>query len=311
MGRGEFLDDAAKYKELSFAAPGLHNVLATSRVEMKTLVRSTPEQPSETNDLQVLTGANQAFLVFRNEEPRAEVEASGKKYKIAFSTSVGQNSSSTMGVSFGTKDSITVETEAGATIPELLAVSYQIEQFLSLLCIGPFRGERIEMGLDSFRKVELVWSLGREPRHETLTRMPHQILVGIGQPPGLAASALNAWFGANGARRLARWLIFDSLFKDTSSTARFLAVAQAWEIIGRENVDAPPYDKEQFAKACNAARRALEEFLGAESAYRLSQLSDRATRTHLRIWCGVSSQKFPNSLSGYCARTLINLSPLW
>jgi hypothetical protein len=267
-----FVDHATKYKELSFAATGLHNVLATSRVEMKWLARSTPEQKSETHDLQALTGANQTFLVFRNKEPTAEIEASGKKYRITFSTSVRESSSSTMGVSFSTEDSIRVETEAGATIPELMAVSYQVEQFLSLLCIGPFRGEGITIGLDPLHKVELIWSLGREPRNETLTRMPHEILVAIGQHPGLAASALKAWFGANDARRLARWLIFDSLFKETSSTAKFLAVAQAWEVIGRENVDAAAHDKEQFRKACDAARRVLEASLGAEAAKRLSQL---------------------------------------
>ena len=108
--------------------------------------------------------------------------------------------------------------------------------------------------------------------------MPHQILVGIGQHPGLAASALRAWFGASDARRLARWLIFDSLFEDTSSTARFLAVAQAWEIIGRENTDAAAYDKEQFGKACDAAQTALEGFLGAEAANRFSQLLRSSNR---------------------------------
>jgi len=149
----ECVDQGTEYKELSFAAAGLHNVLATSRVQMEWLVRSTPERKSETHELQVLTGANQAFLIFRNEEPSAEIEASGKKYKITFSTSVGQSSSSTMGVSFGTEDSICVETESGATIPELMAVSYQLEQFLSLLCIGPFRGEGIKIGLDTFRRL--------------------------------------------------------------------------------------------------------------------------------------------------------------
>ena len=138
----EFLDDTTKYNELSFAAAGLHNVLATSRVEMKWLARSTPERNSETHDLQVLTGANQAFLVFRNKEPSAEIEAAGRKYKITFSTSVGESNVGTMGVSFSTEDSVSVETEDGATIPELMGVAYQLEQFLSAFCMSPLRGEK-------------------------------------------------------------------------------------------------------------------------------------------------------------------------
>src|SRR5258708_31807156 len=99
-------------------------------------------------------------------------------------------------------------------------VAYQVEQFLSLLCVGPFRGERIQLAigqvaLGQFGTADLIWSMERAPRSPALTRMPHQILASIGRRPELAAPALSSWFGASNSRRLARWLIFDSLFKDT------------------------------------------------------------------------------------------------
>lgn len=156
----------------------------------------------------------------------------------------------------------------------------QVEQFLSLLCVGPFRGERVEVATGLFREAELVWSLGREPRSEVLRRMPHQILASIGRHPELAAPALSSWFAAPSSRRLARWLIFDSLFNDTSATAKFLAVAQAWEILGRDevNASAATHDKRQYQKVCKAAREALEKYLDASTAKRLYELARSSNR---------------------------------
>lgn len=160
----EFVEGTAIYKELSFAAPGLHSVLSASSLESKWLVRSTRKLKSDTHRLKTLTGADQIFLFSHGHEPSAVIKNHGKTYKIAFSTSVGQSSSSTEGVTFGTTDSVRIETP-GATLSELMNVAYQVEQFLSLLCVGPFRGERVDVTIDQFRKAELIWSLGREPRY--------------------------------------------------------------------------------------------------------------------------------------------------
>lgn len=240
-------------------------------------MHSTPDRVSDTHALKELTGADQAFLFFRGQEPSADVNNDGKQYKIVFSTSVGQSSSKTEGVTFGTMDIVRFETSE-ATISELMNVAYQTEQFLSVLCIGPFRGEQIEVTLSPFRSAKLIWSLRKQPRSQTLTRMPHQILASIGQRPDLAASALSAWFNAPDSRTLARWLIFDALLQETSSTAKFLAVAQAWEILGREKVRGPASDKKKYQKACKAARIALEAHLEAAEVERLYNLAKSSNR---------------------------------
>jgi hypothetical protein len=132
--------------------------------------------------------------------------------------------------------------------------------------------------IGQFATAELICSIERELRSPALTRMPHQILASIGRRPELAAPALSSWFGAPNSRRLARWLIFDSLFEDTSATAKFLAVAQAWEILGRDEVNAAAYDKKQYQTACKAAREALEKHLDASTAQRLYELARASNR---------------------------------
>jgi hypothetical protein len=272
-----FVDHGALYGGMTFTAPGLHSVLSASRLISKWLIASTPDHESDTHDLKALTGADEAFLFFRGIEPSAEIANDGKPYKIVFSTSVRRVSSSTEGDVVETTDFISIDT-TGATLSELMNVAYQVEQFLSLLCIGPFRGTRIEVAIDEIRKAELIWSYGRESRSDLLKMMPHQILASIGRCPELVAPALSSWFGASESRRLARWLIFDSLFKETSSTAKFLAVAQAWEILGRDKVDAAAYDKKQYEKACEAARVAFEAQLGTVAGKRLYDLVRSSNR---------------------------------
>jgi hypothetical protein len=272
-----FLDRATSYNELTFTAPGLHRVLSSARLKQEWLISSTPDRKSDTHDLKELTGADEAFLLFRGIEPSAEIVNDEKVYKITFSTSVGASFSQTDGEVFGTKDFITIKT-TGSTLSELMNVAYQVEQFLSILCIGPFRGTRIEVTTDEIRRAELIWSYGRAPQSDVLEMMPHQILASLGQCPELAAPALSSWFEASESRRLARWLIFDSLFKETSSTAKFLAVAQAWEILGRDKVDAAANDKTQYREACEAARVVLERHLDAVAAKRLYDLIRSSNR---------------------------------
>jgi len=65
------------------------------------VTRSTRKLKSDTHRLKTLTGADQAFLFFRGHEPSAEINNYGKKYKIAFSTSVLESHSSTEGIQLG------------------------------------------------------------------------------------------------------------------------------------------------------------------------------------------------------------------
>ncbi|MGO9172197.1 MAG: HEPN domain-containing protein [Rhodomicrobium sp.] len=272
-----FVDVATNYKQVTFSAAGLHGVLSRARIEPKWLVRSRPKHKSDTHRLKTLTGADQAYLYYHGEETSADIMHSGKPYRIAFATSLSHTSSSTDGVSIRTTDCVRIETP-GATQAELMAVAYNVEQFLTILCIAPFLGQDVELELNQSQNVGLISSLRREALPEVRKTLPHQILAGIAQHPQIASSALTSWFTAADSRQLARWLIVDSLFDNTWSTANFLAVAQAWEIVGRDEDGGINLDKNKYAEACEAARIALEAHLTETAAKRLYDLLKSSNR---------------------------------
>lgn len=266
-----------RYKELSFRAPGLHNILSTLHIDHQFLVESKPRHKSATHKLKKLTGASEAFLIRQHEQPKAQITKAGKAYEIELASSISQSSSSVDGISITTSDSVYIYSE-GATLSEFMSVAFDVEQFIALLCIGPFRGERVTVNLDPFHRTELFWKLGQSVRSQPFSLMPHQLLVPLGQQPGLAKQALEKWFAASEATRMARWLIFDALFTEESSTSKFLSVAQAWEIAGREESKASPYDKKKFKKACQQVEEIFNEHLGGDAAKRLLELLRSSNR---------------------------------
>jgi hypothetical protein len=160
----EFVDRTALYNALSFTAPGLHSVLSASRLQHKFLNPSTADYKSDTHGLKMLTGADEAFLFFPGTPPRAEITNYGKMYMIGFSTSVSGGGSNIYGDVLRTTDSVTIETH-GATISDLMNVADQVEQFVSLLCVGPFQGERIQLvigqvALGQFATADLIVPVG-------------------------------------------------------------------------------------------------------------------------------------------------------
>ena len=78
--------------------------------------------------------------------------------------------------------------------------------------------------------------------------------------------------------RMARWLIFDALFDDVSSASKFLSVAQAWEVAGRERSKVTPFEKNSFKKMCREVEELIHGYLGAGPTLRLMQLLRSSNR---------------------------------
>jgi len=73
-------------------------------------------------------------------------------------------------------------------------------------------------------------------------------------------------------------LIFEALLIEESSTAKFLSVAQAWEIVGREESKAAPYDKGKFKKVCEEINKIIKYQLGEDAAKRMLELLRSSNR---------------------------------
>lgn len=273
----DFVDATKHYRELSFRAPGLHNILTTIRIDLQFLVKSKPRQKSPTHQLKKITGANQAFLVYQHQAPAADIVCGEKSYSVMIASSISQNSSSTEGISIETSDFITIQS-AGTSVSELMSVAAELERFLCLLCIGPVRADRIVLKLDNVKNAQLLWQLGKPVERTAFTIMPHQILVPLGSIPQLAKQAIEKWFDANDATRLARWLIVEALFAEKSSTAEFLSVAQAWEALGREQSSVAPYNKKKFRKMCKDVKEIIKAELGEDAAKHMLQLISSSNR---------------------------------
>ena len=155
----------------------------------------------------------------------------------------------------------------------MLAVKYEIEQFLSILCVGKFVAQSITVQRSTFGiEAKLLWQLGQDEDVETVERLPHQVLMTLGQRPELTEATITRWFEASEQRRIARGLVCDTLSEGTFSNARFLALAQAWEITGRELSAYLKHEKSLFTKACDEASEVLQKHLSADTAGRLWRL---------------------------------------
>jgi hypothetical protein len=126
---------------------GLHNILSTIHVDHQFLAESKPRGRSPTHKLKKLTGAHEVFLVHHLLQPSAAVIRDGKSYQVLFASSIAQSSSSTEGTTIETSDYLSIQSE-GASFADLMNVAIEVEHFLSLLCVGPIRGERITVQLD-------------------------------------------------------------------------------------------------------------------------------------------------------------------
>jgi hypothetical protein len=270
-----FVDAKQQYTSLSFVAPGLHNVLSTIHVDHVYLGSEAAEE--QALELKKLTDAHQVYFVHRGAEPSADITMDGKPYKVRLFSSVSESHSSTAGMTIQTTDEIVIDTE-GATLAELINVSFELEQFVALLCIGPFRRDRLTVRLEGYRCAELLWRLGSSAGAKEFAIMPHELLVALGRSPDLTKRAIEHWFTGSEATRMARWLIFDSLFDDVSSSSKFLSVTQAWEVAGREKSKAAPFEKNSFKKMCGEVEEIIHGYLGASPTLRLMQLLRSSNR---------------------------------
>ena len=270
-----FVDAKQQYSSLSFDAPGLHNVLSTIHVDHVHLGGETSE--GQARELKMLTDAHQVYFVHRGVEPSADITKDGKSYKVRLFSTFSESHSSTAGITVQTIDRIVIDTE-GATLTELMNVSFELEQFVALLCIGPFRRDRVTVRLEDYRSAELLWRLGRPASAKEFAIMPHELLVALGSNPDLTKRAIERWFTGSEATRMARWLIFDALFHDVSSASKFLSVAQAWEVAGRERSKVAPFEKSSFKTMCREVEQIIHRCLGAEPTVRLMQLLRSSNR---------------------------------
>lgn len=263
--------DEPSYAFASFSVSGAHGAMQNLRFKTIDLETAKGERAELAAAVRAHTDAQRLHLEVSGPQPRAEITFAGKAFTVTLATTVNSAFSEIDGDHFETKNNVWI-TCAGASSKEILRLVTELERFLSIFCIGRIRPEEISISKQGGSRQRLLWRLGDEDRSRSVERMGQHVLVRLGSEPDAAARALEQWFLGSEQRRLARWLITENLTYQSLSISRFLAVTQAWEIIGRELDGEPRMPRKLFSKACKDAAKALATHLGDEQAQRLVEL---------------------------------------
>ena len=85
------------FTELSFEVPGLHHILATSRIEHHFL-NGEPVLGVALDQISDLPPPTRMYLIHETQSPQAQVAYAGKPFEIIFSTSITHSQSIIEGV---------------------------------------------------------------------------------------------------------------------------------------------------------------------------------------------------------------------
>jgi hypothetical protein len=165
----------------------------------------------------------------------------------------------------------------------------KLEEIISVFAIEPFTFQVEEYGTDEFASVTLVWRLG-EDRSLFQPPMRHQILIDLSDIETLK-TVCRQWFAASETIGLSRWLFVRALRETEDGLARFVAVAQAFEVLGRELGPNDSMPKSRLKKAVASVQQALSGDFDGGFVERVVVLFSRVTNRPSEMSCGTCSKK--------------------
>lgn len=128
------------------------------------------------------------------------------------------------------------------------------EEFFSLFSLQSFSFQQFLVHRGDHAS-GLAWQDGRDEQDFHLP-MAHQMLFEIPDQQSLA-NALARWFDCTGDKSIAHWLFCEALSETSGGAARFMAIAQAFEVYGRTLELARPTSKEILKLAVDRVKSCL------------------------------------------------------
>lgn len=206
----------------------------------------------------------------------------GTPFSLTVSSDVYNSFSATEGHSLQSLVKLTLRSEEPITVGQAADVLYQLEQIFSVFALEPFSFQFKEFhgkeGLPN--SVYLVWQLG-ENRESFHPPMRQQILVDLTDRHTLE-TICNSWFGASQIIKLSRWLFTRALRETDNGLARFIAVAQAFEVLGRELVASSKMPKSRMKRAVEIVHQGLGKEFDTEFVERVISLIRSSNKTSYR-----------------------------
>ncbi|RWQ31933.1 MAG: hypothetical protein EOS21_31430 [Mesorhizobium sp.] len=174
----------------------------------------------------------------------------------------------------------------GLHAPKLTSVSEasvqlaRIAEIISTFSIEPFTFQFERYDSDGLESVTLIWRLG-ENRALFQSPMRHQILVDFSNAETLR-SVCKQWFLASPTISLSRWLFVRALRETEDGLARFVSVAQAFEVLGRELGPHDSMPRSRLREAVGLIQDALKGKFEEKFVERVAGLAQSSNKSSFR-----------------------------
>jgi hypothetical protein len=138
-----------------------------------------------------------------------------------------------------------------------LDIAADLESMIAVLILKPFSFGTVDMFCSDRRSAKLVWAHDRPRNQRGLGSFHEHVLPYMS--PDQFAKLVRRHLTLTDHERVARRMMTLSLEAD-DTLGRFIAIAQAFEVLARIDKPAgPPVDKEDFKAAVEAAKTALSD----------------------------------------------------
>jgi ApeA N-terminal domain 1 len=188
-----------------------------------------------------------------------------------------ESTSSTEGHTLQSTITLAIHSPGPTSIEAAASELARLEEIISVFSIEAFTFQIEEYQSEDFESVTVIWRLG-EDCNLFEPPMRHQILVDLTDANTLEA-VCREWFGATEMVKLSRWLFAHALKETDDGLARFIAVAQAFEVLGRELGPHQPMPRTRLNEAVESVRKALSDFEESfiERSVKLIQSSNKSS----------------------------------
>lgn len=186
-------------------------------------------------------------------------------FKLRQVTRCFHGMSHTTGYEYTTIASLRLEPPPDTDRRTCEGIIYQLKNLLTVLSFEDFTFEVETYASEAHGTATLLWALGERGKKFD-PPMTHEILADLHEPE-ILQRACDSWFDASEIVRLSRWLCCKAIRETDDGLARFISIAQALEVLGRDVAPSSKLvDKPTRRKAVAAIKAALTD-VGIDEAY--------------------------------------------
>ena len=228
------------------------------------------------------------------------VELGDTGWHLSVYSSPLESMSATEGHSVQTTVNIALRAPQPTSISEAIQYLARIEEIFSTFSIEAFTFQFEQYRTREHETVTLIWRLG-ENRSLFVAPMRHQILINLQDEQTLRA-VCKKWFLASLTVGLSRWLFVRALRETDDGLARFVSVAQAFEVLGRELGPHSSMPKSEMKRAVQLIKDVLSGNFDNGFISRILQLIQSSNKSSYRDvlhhMIGEAATKYPNYNDG-------------